>query len=86
MICISKVIHYFHCCFWKRLKNHLGPAKFLSVPWLALEATLKKNDVKLELFTNIDMSLMVEKGIKRGICHFVNRYVKTNKKQINKTW
>ena len=39
-----------------------------------MEGTLKKNDV----------SLMVEKGIKRGICHFVNRYVKTNKKQINK--
>ena len=43
--------------------------KFLSVPGLAWQAALKKTEVKLELLTDIDMLLMVEKGIRGGICH-----------------
>ena len=40
---------------------HLGPAKFLSAPGLAWQVTLEKTEVKLELLTDIDMPLMVEK-------------------------
>ena len=36
-------------------------AHFLSTPGLAWEAFLKKNEVELELLTDIDMLLMVEK-------------------------
>ena len=45
----------------------LDPAKSLSAPVLAWEAALKKTKVKLDLLTDIDMLLMVEKGIKEGI-------------------
>ena len=41
----------------------LDPAHFLSAPGLAWQACLKKTGVKLELLTDIDMLLMVEKGI-----------------------
>ena len=41
----------------------LNPARF-SAPELA---ALKKTKVKLDLLTDIDMLLMVEKGIKGGI-------------------
>ena len=41
----------------------LDPAHFLSAPGLAWQACLKKTGVKLELLTDIDMPLMVEKGI-----------------------
>ena len=41
----------------------LNPAKFLSAPGLAWQAALKKSKVKLDLLTEIDMLLMVEKGI-----------------------
>ena len=58
----------------------LGPAKFLSAPGLAWQAALKKTKVKLDLLTNIDMLLMVEKGIRGGICHSIYRYVKAKKK------
>ena len=39
----------------------LDPAHFLSAPGLAWQACLKKTEVKLELLTNVDMLLMVEK-------------------------
>ena len=41
---------------------------------------LKKTEVKLELLTDIDMLLMVEKGIRGGICHAVHQYLKGNNK------
>ena len=49
----------------------LDPAKCLSPPGLAWQVALKKTKVKLDLLTDIDMSLMVEKGIKGGICHSI---------------
>ena len=47
--------------------NELDPARFLTVPDLAWQAALKKIEVKLELLTDIDAPLMVEKGIRGGI-------------------
>ena len=45
-----------------RLKlSEVDPAKFLSPPGLAWQAALKKNNVKLNLLTDIDMLLMVKK-------------------------
>ena len=41
--------------------------KLFSAPRLAWQAALKKNKVKLDLLTNIDLLLMVEKGIRGGI-------------------
>ena len=45
----------------------LDPARFLSTPRLAWQIALKKT--KLHLLSNIDMLLMVEEGIRGGICH-----------------
>ena len=41
----------------------LDPAHFLSAPGLAWQACLKKTEAELELITDPDMLLMVEKGI-----------------------
>ena len=43
----------------------LDPAKKFLVHGLALQAALKKAKVKLNLLTNINMLLMVEKGERR---------------------
>ena len=56
----------------------IDPAHFLSAPELAWQACLKKTEVKLELLTDVDMLLMVEKGIRGGICHVVHGYEKAN--------
>ena len=60
----------------------LDPAHFLSLPGLAWQACLKKANVKLELLTDYDMLLMVEKGIRGGICHSIHRYAKANNKYM----
>ena len=44
----------------------LDPAKFISASGLAWQAALKKTNVKLDHLTDIDMLLMVEKGIRGG--------------------
>ena len=41
----------------------------MSAPGLVWQACLKKTRVRLELLTDIDMLLIVEKGIRGGICH-----------------
>ena len=56
------------------------PAHFLSAPGLAWQAALKKTKVKLDLLTDIDMLIMVEKGIRGGIYHSIYQYAKTNDK------
>ena len=60
----------------------LDPEKFLSPPGLAWQAALRKTKVKSDLLTDIDMLLMVEKGIRGGICNSIYRYVKANNKYI----
>ena len=42
----------------------------------------KKAEVKLELLTNVDILLMVEKEIRGGICHAIHRYAKANNKHM----
>ena len=51
-------------------------------PGLGWQAALKKTEVKFEFLTDIDMLLMVEKGIRGGICHAIDQYVKANNKYI----
>ena len=60
----------------------LGPAKFLSVPELAWQGALKKTEVKLELLTDIDMLLIVEKGVRGGMSNAIYWYAKPNNKYI----
>ena len=60
----------------------LDPAHFLSAPGLAWQACLKKTKVELELLTDIDMLLMVEKGTRGEICQAIHRYAKVNNKYM----
>ena len=60
----------------------LDPAHFLSAPGLAWQACLKKTEVKSKLLTDVDILLMVEKGIRGGICHAIHRYAKANNKYM----
>ena len=64
----------------KRIEIYeLDPAHVLSVPRLAWQACLK---VELELLTDIDMLLMIERGIRGGICQAIYSHAKGNNKYI----
>ena len=60
----------------------LDPAHFLSAPALAWQACLKNTEVRLELLTDTDILLMVQKGTRGGICHLLNRFAKANNKYM----
>ena len=58
-------------------KQTLNP-RFPSASRLAWQAALEKRIVKLNLLTDIDMVLMVEKCFEGRICHAIHRYVKAD--------
>ena len=63
------------------MKNYeLDPVHFVSLPGLAWQTSLKKTNVELELITDYDILLMIEDGIRGGICHAIQRYSKANNK------
>ena len=47
-----------------------------------MASSFKKTKVKLDLLTDTNMLLMVEEGIRGGICHSIYWYAKTNNKYI----
>ena len=59
------------------------PAHFASALGLAWQACIKKTEVKLELITDYGMFMMVEEGIRDGMCQAIYRYAKANKKYMN---
>ena len=60
----------------------LDAAHILSAPGLAWQACLKKTGVKLELLTNNDMLIIVEEGIRGGMCQAVYMYAEANNKYM----
>ena len=60
----------------------LYPIYCSATPGLAFETCLKMTGFNSNLFTDIDMVLMDEKGIKGGISQAVQRYASANNKYI----
>ena len=59
-------------------KYGLNPAHYYSAPGLSWDALLKKTGVELELLTDLDMHLFIERGMRGGISMVGKRYAKAN--------
>ena len=59
-------------------KYGLDPAHYFTSPGLSWDALLKMTGVNLELLTDHDMHLFVERGIRGGISMVSKRYAKAN--------
>ena len=60
----------------------LNPAYFVSAPGLAWQACLIKTGVNLELLTDNDMLVVVEKGIRGEMCNAIYSYAKADNKYM----
>ena len=66
------------------LENYeLDPAHYYTATGLAWDMVLKVTGVNLELLSDIDMLIIVEKGIKGGVSMISNRYGKANNKYMS---
>ena len=45
--------------------------------------SFKKKQVELDLLTDVDMLLMIEKVIREGICNAIHRYAKASSKYMS---
>ena len=62
----------------------LDPSYYFSSPGLSWDAILKMTDIKLELITDVDQYLFIERASKGGVSYIANRYAKANNKYMKK--
>ena len=68
--------------FEKFINVCLDPCHYFSSPGLAWDAMLKMMRIELELISDVDMHLFIEKGMRGGISYFAKRYCKANNKYV----
>lgn len=61
-----------------RATHSLDPAHYFGAPGLSFDVMLKYTDVSIELFTDVDMLMFAERGIRGGVNQINKRYVKAN--------
>ena len=62
----------------------LDPCHYVSSPGLSWDAVLKMTGVNLDLISDVDMQLFIEKGMRGGISYIAHRHARANNKYTRK--
>ena len=60
----------------------LDPCHYFSAPGLSWDALLRMTGINLDLISDIDQQLFIEKGMRGGISNITHRYAKANNKYM----
>ena len=60
----------------------LDPSHYISSPGLSWDAMLKMTKVNLDLISDVDMQLFIEKGVRGGISYIAHRHAQANNKYM----
>ena len=61
----------------------LRPCHYFNSPGLSWDAILKMAKIKLDLISDVDMHLFIEKGMRGGISYIAKRHSKANNKYMD---
>ena len=73
-------VKYLKLSKWRRWNMWIWSSSFSLITRTGISSTIKKRGVELELLTDVDMLLIVEKGIGGEMCQGINQYPKANNK------
>ena len=79
---LADVFEHFRDTSLEPQRFHLDPAHYVSAPQMAWDAMLKISGTTLDLISDPAMYLMIESGMRGGVCMISKRYAKANKKYM----
>ena len=75
---LTDVFEMFRSVSMTKGKFEVDPAHYVSAPQMAWDAMLLKTGVTLDLISDPAMYMMIEGGMRGGVCMLSRRYAKAN--------
>ena len=82
MLILADVFEKFRSVSMEQGRFELDSAHYVSAPQMAWDAMLKKTDLLLDLITDPAMYLMIESGMRGGVCMISNRHAQAKNPMV----
>ena len=84
VVLLAELFEDFRCTCLQ--DDDLDPAQYFTLPSLSRDSMLKKTGIELELLTDINSLLLIERGMHRGISQCCNQYAEANNTYMNENY